>query len=120
MRILREAGEPDLSFAEDGSIVRVRFPFRARFARSMTYLVQWSCGSRVVQSEWKPWPSGGDAADVEFSVPTECLGMGGRLRFCLLVGLHECGPALFWCHELAVGPDLTWEHVEECREPALA
>ena len=120
MRILREAGEPDLSFSEDGSIVRVRFPFRARFACPMTYLVQWSCGSRVVQSEWKPWPSGGEMANI-VSVPdglpgdgrhAPLLSAGGSPRVRSRSLLVPQGPV--------VGPGLTWERVEDCTEPALA
>jgi hypothetical protein len=77
---------PRVTPVGDGANVLVRCRAKARLRRPRVYLTQWSCGSSVVQSEWKPWPTDERSADIDFVLPASCLDPSKVVRLAVLVG----------------------------------
>lgn len=97
----------------DGAAVLVHCSCVARCGHPSVCLTQWSCGFHVVQSEWAPWPTAGNVADIEFRLPASCFETAVVVRPALLVGPDVPGRQRMWSHEFLTTPELTLEPVSQ-------
>ena len=102
---------PSVTRSRDGADVLVQCRFAARYRCPSVYLTQWSCGSRVAQSEWTAWPTSGNQADIEFRLPASCFETPVVVRLALLVGPDVRGCRGVWSREFLTAQDLTLEPV---------
>jgi hypothetical protein len=107
--------EPSVTCYGGGSEVLVQYRFAVGYGRPRVYLTQWACGSRVVQSEWLPWPSAGNVAEIGFRLPGCLFENPSVVRLALLVGPDLRGRQRVWSRVFQTREDPTLESLGEAQ-----